>query len=108
MPAFAFFVSVWTIFAFSYALTYRGNDRYGFIPIADREHSFWNTIDVVSARVGACFDEALVSFDSSQIKDYFANEREVQVVMKWLAIFYAVQIICIWAFIISWKALFHE
>lgn len=65
MPPAAFGVSVWTIFAFSYALIYRGNDRYGFIPIADREHSFWNTIDVVSARVGTCFDEALVSFDSS-------------------------------------------
>ena len=107
MPFFACVVSVWTIVAFSTAIRYRNNDKYGFFPIEEK-YSFWHTIDVVSARVGACFDEALVSFDSSQIKDDFANEREVQVVMKWIAIFYNVQIICIWAFIVSWKALFHE
>jgi len=71
------FVTIWNIVAFGTALMYRGNDRYGFIEIEEREHSLWTGIDVVSARVEACFDDALASFDSNQIKEDFVNNREV-------------------------------
>ena len=107
-PFIACFVSIWIVVAFINGLMYRDHDRYGFIDNHSPTESLWDGIDVVSARVGACFSDALVSFDSDQIKDDFNSEREVQVVMKWIAILYFIQLLAIWGYIISWKALFHE